>query len=296
MMSVENSNYSADGAGLSEALLMRVLAQDWRLLFPWRHRHGEQIRHLLQVQEGGYSDARAAFGLIGAEQASDWLYRDFYLETPPLHSGVDRAIGKLRRGNPAELVGVLRDEGRPDHTFRRIWYEISTLVGRVIDTVVLDREGVTVVGEFEVMPRPSPRPQRVLNESRIATMMRRALTEPLGVEAHRQNLLRTLGKWCNNSLVDAHADHSLALLMHHLELTPHRPIRWSELGPQERGAIGRELQTLQRVISSPPAFLDYLRAGLQSPWRQRRFLCYRLLRLDGHIGADTHPDDLAVCL
>ena len=92
------------------------------------------------------------------------------------------------------------------------------------------------------------------------------------------------------------ADHQFALLIHHLDVSLHLPICWSHLEDEQREVMLEELRGLRRSLSSPPTFLAHLQAGLHSPSRQRRFLCYRLLRLDGHLDKTTHPDDFAAIL
>ena len=281
----------------NEAVLLGILSKDWRRLFPSRRRYGGLIRRVLEVAHNGeHINARAAFGLVGPEHASDWLYRDFYLDAAPRQAGVERAVGKLRRGNPAELLDLLRRGALSEHVFRRVWYEVSTLAGCVLGTVVIERDGMERAGELDVMPRPSTRPSSLVNEGEIARLMRRSLAAPIGVEPHRQNLLRTLGDLRSDSLDAVTADNSLALLMHHMELPSSRRMRWSRLDESEREAVASELRQLQQTISCPPTFLRHLHRSLCSPSRQRRFLCYRLLRLDGHLDGRSHPDDFASVL
>lgn len=282
---------------MDDATLARMLRHDWRRLFPWRHHMGKDIIRVLQHMTQSPLNARAAFGLIGPENASHWLYRDFYLDTPPRVGSIDRAIGKLRRGNSAELLEALRhDDDHDDRAFRRVWYEISTLTGQVQGSMILECGSVTAPALLEVMPPPTSRPIRVKNRSSVARALCRALGDAIGVQPHRQRLLRTLGALVANESDPTTEDNQLVILLHHLDLAPSHPLRWSELGDRERSALRGQLRALQRKLSSPPIFLAHLRDGLTSPSRQRRFLSYRLLRLDGHLDHPSHPDDRAAIL
>lgn len=302
MMSVEKRNPISSISkqrtlAPNETVLLGILSKDWRRLYPSRRRYGGLIRRVLEVaHDGEHVNARAAFGLIGPEHGADWLYRDFYLDAAPGSPSIDRAVGKLRRGNPCEMLDMLRRGGLSEHVFRRVWYEASTLAGHVLGTLAVERDGSRRSAPLEVMPRASSRPSRVANEDEIAQLIRRSLAAPIGVEPHRQSLLRTLGELRSDSLDAVSADNSLALLMHHMDLPSSRRIRWSQLDESEREAIASELRGLQQAISSPPAFLRHLHRSLCSPSRQRRFLCYRLLRLDGHLDRRSHPDDFASVL
>ncbi|MEM9490119.1 MAG: hypothetical protein AAGC55_13305 [Myxococcota bacterium] len=278
---------------MSENALLRALRNDWRRLFPWRHRLGSQIRAILDTCDEEMSDARAAFGQKDASSASPWLFRDFYIDEPPAELGVERAVGKLRRGNPSELAALLA-EPQPEHIFRRMWYEVSTLVGEVLGSVVIEREGETQTCLLEVMPRRSHDAVTVVNEAEISALMGQAISRAIGIEPHRQNLLKTLGELQSGSFNSPDGTQALALLIHHADLSPRGPLQWQKLSPGERGVIRAELDHLQTVAGFPPHFLRHLRDGLRSPCRQRRFLSYRLLRLDGHLGPADHPDDRAV--
>jgi len=301
MMSVQNTHpgatpETADREFLDDAMLARVLQHDWRRLYPWRHHLGDDIARVLLGMSRSPLNARAAFGLISPANASHWLYRDFYLDTPPPVESIDRALGKLRRGNSAELLAALHHDDHDDRAFRRVWYEISTLTGQVQGTMLLERGSVTVPALLEVMPPSTSRPVRVRNRAMVARILRRALGEAIGVEPHRQRLLRTLGDLLADELEPPTIDNQLVILLHHLDLAPSQPLRWSQLGDRERSALRGQLRALQPRLASPPSFLAHLHDGLVSSSRQRRFLSYRLLRLDGHLDHHSHPDDHAAIL
>ena len=275
-----------------EDTLRNLLEGDWRRLFPWRRRYGQDIRRLLHtVDEDRYIDVRAAFGLVEPTFAATWLYRDFYVDVPPAEPGVDRAIGKLRRGNPVELETMLRRADHSEAVFYQIWYEVSTLTGGVIDPRI-----IVFSGRFSDTRGPSPdlaESGQGVDRHAIARAMRHALAEPIGVEPHRRSVLRTLGTFMSGELTSAMNDHSVALLIHHADFELRTPIRWSQLGATEREVIRGELIALGEALSSPPSFLRLLHHGLCSPSRKRRLLSYRLLRLDGHLDHCVHPDDFA---
>lgn len=282
-----------DQARPEDGALQAVLETDWRRLYPLRETHGDRIRGLLQQRHRGHVNARVAFGALEAEHGSSWLYRDFYVESAPSAASVDRAIGKLRRGDPRELTEILVDGGHPEHSLRRMWYEVSTLAGRVVGDVLVQRGSAVQHGVLEVLPVAAAEPVSVVNEAEIARGLVAALSAPIGVEAHRQNLNRSLSRLLSDSLRGAHADHTVSLLMHHMDLKPRGLVPWSSLSPALAAAWRRAMSAISDKISTPPRFLSLLTEGLSSPSRERRFLSYRLLRLDGHLGAGSHPDDLA---
>ncbi len=275
---------------LDDSAVRGLLKHDWRHLFPMRHGAAQQICRILDNGPATSIDAKVAFGLLPANLGSDWLYRDFYVETPPAMPGVERAIGKLRRGDTREIMKLL-SISHAEHVFRRVWYEISTLAGRVIEEVIVERDGVESSACFELMPQRSRFPARLVNQDQVAGALRQVLCQPIGIEPHRLNLIHSMSALANGAVDGIEADHRVTMLMHHTDVAPRKTIPWSSLPLHQREELKRAVVSFQNRIASPRKFLGLLRDGLASPSRQRRFLSYRLLRLDGHIGTDSHPDD-----
>lgn len=254
-----------------EGAICRLLCHDWTRLYPFRYQHGARIRQVLarMAPADAMAEARAAFGLDDAGRAPGWLYRDFYVDAPPGEGGLDRAIGRLRRGDAGELRAALAAPGLSDAELRAVWYEVSTLSGRLAG----------VQG------------QNAGRDVMIAQMLE-ALCSPMGVEAHRERLLRTLHELLGGDMEQTAAAESVGLLIHHTDLTLKEPLQLMRLGPQQAGGLYRALISLQGWLRDPVRFLQLVRAGLCSPSRQRRYLSYRLLRLDGCVSSAHHPDDV----
>lgn len=264
---------------LDQEAICRLLCHDWQRLYPLRHSHGARIRRVLAQGgcPGAGVEARAAFGVGDGARAPGWLYRDFYVHAPPPSPDVDRAIGRLRRGEAGELLAALDAPDMSDQGLRSIWYEVSTLIGRLPG--VLRTEASRELGE------------RIENRAEVTARIREALGGSLGIEAHRDSLLRTLHALLGGDMEEAAATECVGLLIHHTDLTFRQPLRLARLGPQQAAGLYRGLIALQGWLRDPVRFLQLLRAGMCSPSRQRRFLSYRLLRLDGYLGDDHHPDD-----
>lgn len=287
------------GAG-NEGGICRGLCRDWRKIFPLRHSHGSEIRReLAQCPDVG-PDARAAFGVDDGAGAADWLYRDFYVHVPPPRPSIDRAIGRLRRGDPSEMREMLAAPEMPDQGLRRMWYEISTVAGllagmpRMAPGFGGARAVVPADDEsFDVCLLPTGNGAVIANQVELTAQMLQILDGPLSIEAHRQRMLRSLHMLLGGDMAKAEAAACMGLLIHHTDLALRQPLRLDGLGRHQTAGLYRALIALQTWLRDPVRFGTLLRAGLCSPSRQRRFLSYRLLRLDGQVHDELHPDDEA---
>lgn len=263
---------------LDREAICRMLCHDWQRLYPLRHSHGARIRRVLaQGCPGAGVEARAAFGVGGCAPAPGWLYRDFYVRAPPARAGVDRAIGRLRRGEAGEVLAALEAPDLSDAGLRRIWYEVSTLSGRLPGLLRAEA--------------PGEAGGRIGNRAEVRARIREALAGPPGIDAHREGLLRTLHAVLGGDMEEAAAAECVGLLIHHTDLAFRQPLRLGRLGPHQAAGLYQALIALQGWLRDPVRFLQLLRAGLCSPSRRRRFLSYRLLRIEGHLGDEHHPDD-----
>ena len=283
--------------GGDEGGICRSLCRDWRKVYPLRHSHGTEIRReLLRCPDAG-ADARAAFGMDDGAGAATWLYRDFYVHVAPPRPSIDRAIGRLRRGDPSEVGEMLAAPEVSDQGLRRMWYEVSTLAGLLAGMPRMEPgAGIASASEsadedFDLGLLPRGDGAGVANRAEVSARMLEALNGPLSIEAHRQRMLRSLHMLLGGDMARGDAAACMGLLLHHTDLILRQPLRLDGLGRHQAAGLYRALIALQSWLRDPVRFGKLLRAGLCSPSRQRRFLSYRLLRLEGQVEDDLHPDD-----
>lgn len=287
--------------GVLEALLLK----DWRYLYPFRLRFREPIQRTLAALPEGFDAARAAFGQLDPAKAPGWLYRDFYVGSPPAALSVDRALGKLRRGDPSELIALLGNALPQEHDYRSIWYDVCTLVGQLVGQprVLMGRERHAPVLSADMPILAGGPPPLVENASEVSQALILALRGELGLEAHRRRMLGTLEQLLAGAITTTEESFpsALVLLQQHTDapgdplgeaLVQQRPFSLGTSAVSITQRLG-ELEGLREALSDERGFREHLRRGLGSPSRPRRFLSYRLLLWKGDISADTHPDDLA---
>lgn len=287
------------GSEPAPEVIRAILLRDWRYLYPLRHQLGDRIREVLGDLSPELIEARAAFGLEVSREAPGWLYRDFYLDCEPSARTVDRALGKLRRGDAGETIDGLRGDILQEVDYLHVWYDVSSLAGRIL--------GQPRVAQGAQLYEPALRfdppivaggpPRHVENQREVSDKLIDALSGPLGMEAHRHHALQSLEELLSDRLGGTEAASTLTLLQHHTDDL--KDSLGGDISPFDLGRVEPFEQTRQRlaglriVLSSGDLFLDALKSGLRSPSRARRFLAYRLLLWEGEVSRTAHPDDQA---
>lgn len=200
-------------------------------------------------------------------------------------------LNLLVEGDRAPLVKALeRPEdgplrlGESVDVALRLWWELSTLYGRVIGSVRVlqgDREDVAMFA-FRPVAVTGGAPRDVSNAVAVAAVWTEALGTPPSREGHRRAMLDTWHTYASG--VHPDPDAADCLLRHHTDL----PVDWSVRGGRTPFWIDpartvadatAEMPDVPRLLADPVAFEAAITLGLTSSSHPRRDLSWRLSRL-----------------
>jgi hypothetical protein len=280
-----------------ETWIRQTIAGPWPLLWPLRARFADLLkRAAAELPAWTHGEARAAFGIEDPPPAlAAALYRDLYRDPVPRAVTWAAAIGALRRGDPKPLdARVAQVDGAPDD-WRRAWYEIVTLAGRVTIVPRTRLVGPTQEALIDATPRLDPpliaggAPEALLDAGTVALALHAELVEPFTLERHCKAIAASAVALEGGVLPGPVATAAALVLAHHADDATAARLFDNPVPP---GAFeGRDLARSLALPADAAALADASRLALRSAVREKRWLAFHLLRIAGELPQGAHPDD-----